>query len=124
LADVEFPLFGNDYPTPDGTCVRDYIHVVDLADAFILAAESLMTGATTTAYNAGTGTGYSNKQIIEMVEKVSGKAVRVKYEPRRPGDANELVADVTRIKAELKWTPRFSDLETIVKSAYEYHSKK
>lgn len=124
LADKEFTLFGNDYPTPDGTCVRDYIHVLDLAQAFILSAEALVKGADTTAYNAGTGTGYSNKQIIEMVEKVSGKPVKVKFIPRRPGDAGELVADVTRIKAELKWSPTHSDLETIIKSAYDYHSKK
>jgi UDP-glucose 4-epimerase len=94
LSGKEFTLFGNDYPTADGTCVRDYIHVLDLAEAFRLAAEKLMTAdSVTTAYNAGTGMGYSNKQIIEMVEKVSGKPVTVKYEPRRPGDANELVAD-------------------------------
>lgn len=124
LAGREFTLFGNDYPNPDGTCVRDYIHVLDLAEAFRLAGEKLMTGGDTTSYNAGTGKGYSNKQIIEMVEKVSGKPVKVKCEPRRPGDANELVADVSRLKSELSWSPTHSDLETIVKSAYEYHSKK
>lgn len=124
LAGKEFTLFGNDYPTPDGTCVRDYIHVLDLAEAFRLAGEKLMAGGETTAYNAGTGTGYSNKQIIQMVEKVSGKPVAVKYEPRRPGDANELVADVSRIKSELNWSPAHSDLESIIKSAYAYHSKK
>jgi UDP-glucose-4-epimerase GalE len=121
--DQEFVLFGHDYKTPDGTCVRDYIHVVDLANAFILAADSLMQGAETTAYNAGTGTGYSNKQIIEMVEKVSHQPVKVKYAPRRPGDANELVADVSRIKSELKWQPHNSDLESIIRSAYKWHSK-
>lgn len=119
----EFVLFGNDYPTPDGTCVRDYIHVLDLASVFITSAERLLAGAKTTAYNAGTGTGYSNKQIVEMVEKVSGKPVQVKIEPRRPGDADQLVADVTKIKTELGWTPKYSDLETIVKSAYEWHNK-
>jgi len=121
LAGREFVLFGNDYPTPDGTCVRDYIHVLDLAEAFRLSAEKLMGGRETTAYNAGTGQGYSNKQIIEMVERVSGKPVAVKYEPRRPGDANELVADVSRIKSELSWSPTHSDLESIVKSAYTWH---
>ena len=124
LAGREFILFGNDYPTPDGTCVRDYIHVADLALAFTLAAEQLIAGATTTAYNAGTGQGYSNKQIIEMVEKISGKPVAIKYEARRPGDANELVADSTRMQKELGWTPQFSDLESIIKSAYAWHSKK
>lgn len=124
LEGKEFTLFGNDYPTPDGTCVRDYIHVLDLAKAFIISAERLMAGANTTAYNAGTGTGYSNKQIIEMVEKISGKPVTVKYEPRRPGDANELVADSTRLQKELNWSPAHSDLESIVKSAYAWHNKK
>ncbi len=123
LAKREFVLFGNDYPTPDGTCVRDYIHVMDLADAFRLAAEKLMAGGETTAYNAGTGVGYSNKQIIEMVEKVSGHPVKVKYESRRPGDANELVADVSRIQSELSWSPTHSDLESIVDSAYEWHKR-
>lgn len=120
----EFTLFGNDYPTKDGTCVRDYIHVLDLAEAFRLAGENLVKGGTTTAYNAGTGKGYSNLEIIKMVEQVSGKPVMVKFEPRRPGDANELVADSTRLQNELGWTPKHSDLESIVRSAYIYHSKK
>lgn len=124
LAGKEFTLFGNDYPTPDGTCVRDYIHVLDLVEAFRLAAEKLMSGGATTTYNAGTGHGYSNLEIIKMVEKVSGKPVKIKYEPRRPGDANELVADVTRIQSELSWSPTHSDLESIIRSAYDYHSKK
>ena len=79
--------------------------------------------AITTSYNAGTGTGYSNNEIIKMVEKVSGKPVKVKYEARRPGDANILVANVSRIKAELGWEPKYSDLESIIQSAYAYHSK-
>lgn len=125
LAGKEFTLFGNDYPTSDGTCIRDYIHVLDLAEAFRLAAEKLMTAeAITTAYNAGTGHGYSNLEIIKMVETVSGKSVTVKYAPRRPGDANELVADSTRMQKELGWKPSHSDLESIVRSAYAYHSKK
>lgn len=124
LAGKEFTLFGNDYPTPDGTCVRDYIHVLDLASAFCLAAEKLMAGMDTAAFNAGTGKGYSNNQIIEMVEKVSGQAIKVKYVARRPGDANELVADVSLIKSELGWTPKYSDLETIIKSAYTWHTSK
>lgn len=124
LADKEFTLFGNDYPTPDGTCVRDYIHVLDLAEAFRLAAEKLMTTeAVTTAYNAGTGHGYSNLEIIKMVETVSGKPVKVKFEPRRPGDANVLVADSSRLQKELNWSPAHSDLESIIKSAYAWHSQ-
>lgn len=123
LAGKEFTLFGNDYPTPDGTCVRDYIHVLDLAEAFRLAAEKLMAGGGTTAYNAGTGHGYSNLEIIKMVESVSGNPVKVKFEPRRPGDANILVADSTRLQKELGWIPTHSDLESIIKSAYQYHSR-
>lgn len=123
LNNKEFVLFGNDYPTPDGTCVRDYIHVLDLAEAFRLAAEKLMTPeGKTTAYNAGTGHGYSNLEIVKMVENVSGKPVAVRFEPRRPGDANELVADSSRLQSELGWTPTNSDLESIIRSAYQYHS--
>ncbi len=131
----EFALFGNDYQTKDGTCVRDYIHVLDLAEAFRLSAEKLVAGATTTTYNAGTGNGYSNKEIVEMVEKVASDfaqinpehvegsiKIKIKYAPRRPGDADILVADVSRIKAELGWAPQYSDLETIVKTAYQWHS--
>jgi UDP-glucose 4-epimerase len=120
----EFALFGNDYQTKDSTCVRDYIHVLDLAEAFRLAAEKLIAGTPTTAYNAGTGNGYSNKEIIEMVEKVSGQPVKVSYGPRRPGDADTLVADSSRLKAELGWAPQYSDLETIIKTAYQWHLKK
>jgi UDP-glucose-4-epimerase GalE len=116
-----FTLFGDDYPTPDGTCVRDYIHVLDLAEAFRLAAEKLMAGGATTSYNAGTGHGYSNREIVKMVEAVSGKPVEITYTPRRPGDANELVADSTRLQTELGWSPAHSALESIIKSAYAYH---
>lgn len=127
LAGKEFTLFGNDYPTPDGTCVRDYIHVLDLATAFVLAAERLMSQKDLSfswqAYNAGTGQGYSNKQVIDMITKISGKPINIKYEARRPGDADELVADASRIKSELGWIPKHSDLETIVKSAYAYHTR-
>jgi len=122
LEDQEFKLFGGDYPTPDGTCVRDYIHVTDLADAHIKALEALHSGAKSTVYNAGTGTGYSNKQIVKMVERVSGKPVKISIVSRRPGDANELVADVTKIKKELNWSPQHSDLETIIRTAYAYHT--
>lgn len=124
LNNKEFVLFGNNYPTPDGTCVRDYIHVLDLAEAFRLAAEKLVSGGDTTAYNAGTGHGYSNLEIVKMVESISGNPVKVKFEPRRPGDANELIADSTRLQKELGWSPSHSDLESIVRSAYLYHSKK
>ncbi len=121
LEDREFTLFGDDYSTEDGTCVRDYIHVVDLATAHIAALEKLQAGASSNYYNAGTGQGYSNKQIIQMVEKVSGKPIRVKVLPRRPGDADILIADTTKIHRELNWEPKYSDLETIIKTAYRWH---
>ena len=122
-AGQEFLMFGSDYPTSDGTCVRDYIHVLDLSEAFRLAAEKLMAEGGTTAYNAGTGHGYSNLEIVKMVEQVSGQPVKIKSEPRRPGDANELVADSSRLRAELSWSPQYSDLETIIKTAYNWQNK-
>lgn len=121
--DREFTLFGNDYDTPDGTCVRDYIHVVDLADAHLKALDALATGAKSAVYNAGTGKGYSNLEVIKMVEKISGRPVKMQFVSRRPGDANELVADVTKIKEELGWSPQHSDLKTIIRTAYHYHQK-
>lgn len=123
LADKEFTLFGSDYDTPDGTCVRDYIHVLDLVEAHILALRFLTTNKGGFTYNVGTGHGYSNKEILEMVKKVSGRELKVKIEIRRPGDAGSLVADATKITQELGFSPKYSDLETIVKTAWEWHSK-
>ncbi|MFH0942641.1 MAG: UDP-glucose 4-epimerase GalE [Candidatus Beckwithbacteria bacterium] len=122
LEDRSLTLFGNDYPTPDGTCVRDYIHVLDLARAHILALKALENGEKSQIYNVGTGKGFSNSEVIKMVEKVSGKKLKIKISPRRPGDANELVADATKIQKELGWKPQYSDLETIVKTAWQWHS--
>ncbi|MCG2691911.1 UDP-glucose 4-epimerase GalE [Microgenomates group bacterium] len=121
LKDKEFTLFGNDYPTKDGTCIRDYIHVLDLAKAHILALEALVSGHKSDVFNVGTGKGYSNLEVIRMVEKVSGKKLKVKLAPRRPGDANELVADPTKIQKDLGWQPQYSDLETIVRTAWNWH---
>lgn len=123
LSDKEFTLFGNDYPTADGTCVRDYIHVLDLAEAHILALKALENGHKTEVYNVGTGKGYSNLEVIKMAEKVAGKKIKVKIEPRRTGDANELVADSSKLQSEFKWRPKYSDLETIVKTAWRWHKK-
>ena len=116
----EFNLFGDDYDTPDGTCVRDYVHVLDLAEAHSLALSRLIGGEESRFYNAGMGHGYSNKEIIAMVEKISGVKVNVKVLPKREGDANALYADITKIKSELSWEPKNS-LEDIVKSAYLWH---
>jgi UDP-glucose 4-epimerase len=123
LNDREFKLFGGDYPTKDGTCVRDYIHVLDLASAHILAVEALNQGHKSDIYNAGTGNGYSNLEVVEMVKKVSGKDLKVSIESSRPGDANELVADSSKFQKEFKFKHKYSDLETIVSSAYKWHSQ-
>ncbi|MDZ7587035.1 MAG: GDP-mannose 4,6-dehydratase, partial [Patescibacteria group bacterium] len=123
LENKEFILFGNDYPTKDGTCIRDYIHVVDLAQAHILALEALMSGHKNNVYNLGTGKGYSNLEIIRMVEKVSNKKLKVKIAPRRSGDANKLVADSTKIQIDLGWRPQYSDLQTIIKTAWQWHKR-
>lgn len=124
LNEQTFTLYGDDYDTPDGTCIRDYIHVLDLAEAHVLAFEKLQKDPGGYTFNVGTGKGYSNKEIVEMVEKVSGEKVKVAIEKRRPGDANELVADPTRINNELCFSPKHSDLETIVASAWKWHSGK
>jgi UDP-glucose 4-epimerase len=119
-----FNLFGTDYKTKDGTCVRDYIHVLDLAEAHVLAIKRLQTSPGNYTYNVGTGMGFSNKEIIGMVEKVSGQSIQVTETPRRPGDADELIADPTKIKTELGFSPKYSDLETIIKTAWQWHNQK
>ena len=117
----EFTLFGDDYPTPDGTCIRDYIHVLDLASAHIKALEFLQKENRSDIFNVGTGNGYSNKQILEMVKKISGVDFPVKIAPRRPGDPAAIWADNKKIKKVLGWQPKYSDLETIIRSAWNWH---
>ena len=121
LQSKEFMIYGNDYQTKDGTCVRDYVHVIDLCEAHLLALDALISGHKTDAFNVGPGIGFSNIEVVEMVKKVSGINFPVKFGPRRPGDANELVADPSKIKNELNWQPKYSDLETIVKTAWQWH---
>lgn len=121
LARQPFQIFGDDYPTRDGTCVRDYIHVVDLCDAHLRALEALQRGHRTDAYNVGIGAGYTNLEIAQTVRRVSGIEFENKMAPRRPGDPAELVADSTRLRQELGWQPRHSDLDTIVGSAWKWH---
>jgi len=121
LTNKPFTLYGNDYHTMDGTCVRDYIHVLDLVQAHTLALQKLSTDAGAYTYNVGTGKGYSNKQVMQMIEKITGKTIAVVNGSRRPGDADELVADVSRIQKELGFQTKYSDLETIVKTAWEWH---
>ena len=113
-------LFGDDYDTPDGTCIRDYIHVSDLAQAHVLAVESLLNGGPSARYNVGTGTGYSVRDVVRAVEEVTGKKVPHRFGPRREGDPPSLVADSSRLRQALGWTPRHSDLHTIVRSAWQF----
>jgi len=123
LNNNEFKMFGTDYQTQDGTCVRDYIHVLDLVEAHILALEKLVKDKGGYIYNVGTGKGYSNKEVVEMVKKISGINFPIVELERRSGDADSLVADSSKIRNELGFNPKYSDLETIVKTAWEYHSK-
>jgi UDP-glucose 4-epimerase len=116
----DIKMFGTDYPTPDGTGVRDYIHVTDLGTAHILGLEALKNGAGTTAYNLGNGKGYSVKQVIETGREVTGKEIVATEAPRRPGDPAELVASSAKIERELGWKPQFGDLPTIMRTAYEW----
>jgi len=120
----DFTIFGNDYNTPDGTCIRDYIHVLDLASAHITALNSLPIGSPSfRSYNVGSGIGYSVNQVVSMVKKVSGVNFAAPYAPKRPGDPARLVAKVSKILKELKWKTKYSDIETIVKSAWQWHTK-
>lgn len=113
-------LFGTDYPTPDGTCIRDYIHIADLVSAHLLVLNALGERETL-AYNLGNGTGYSNAQVIQTAREVTGHPIPVKALPRRPGDASRLVAASDKIKRELGWTPQYPDLKDIIASAWEWH---
>ena len=114
-------VYGTDYDTPDGTCLRDYIHIKDLAAAHVLALKALETGQFSPAYNLGTGKGYSVKEVIEMAKKVSGKDFVVENMPRRAGDPRELIASSALARQELGFEPKFSDLETIIQSAWNWH---
>ncbi len=116
-----FEIYGMDYPTRDGTCVRDYIHVVDLVEAHLNALDALIANAKSNVYNVGTGNGYTNKEVIEMVKKVTGVNFTVDFTNKRPGDAIELVASSEKLQQELGWKPQYSDLETIVKTAWAWH---
>lgn len=118
-----FSLFGTDYKTLDGTCVRDYIHVLDLVEAHVLALKKLEKEKGGFIYNVGTGKGFSNKEIIEKVKKVTGINFEIKFENRRPGDTDSLIADVKKIKAELGFNPQYSDLDTIIKTAWKWHKR-
>ncbi len=116
-------VFGRDYQTADGTCIRDYIHVRDLADAHRLAIEHLLRTGSSDQFNLGNGNGYSVAEVIEVAKRVTGRAIEVVDGPRREGDPAKLVANSTKAKAVLGWNPQFADLETIVKHAWAWEQR-
>jgi UDP-glucose-4-epimerase GalE len=116
-------LFGNDYDTPDGTCIRDYIHVNDLAQAHILAVEHLLNGGASERFNVGTGTGHSVMEVVRAVEEVTGQKVPYEIGPRRAGDPPSLVAASDKLRKTLGWTPQYADLRTIVQHAWNFARK-
>ncbi len=113
-------IFGEDYNTPDGTCIRDYIHVMDLADAHILALEALADGKSR-KYNLGNGKGYSVREVLDMAQQITGKTIQAEAGARRPGDPDILIADSTRITEELGWSPEFNTLPLIIETAWNWH---
>ena len=114
-------IFGDDYPTKDGTCVRDYIHVNDLAMAHALALQSLYEGSDSNVYNLGNGNGFTVKEIIEAAEKVTGINIKKEVVGRRAGDPAVLIASSDKIKKELKWQPQFTDVEKVIETAWKWH---
>ncbi len=119
----EFPLYGTDYPTPDGTCIRDYIHVLDLVEAHLLALDYLRKENRSDYFNLGTGKGYSNLEILNTIEKVGGTKIKIKKMPRRSGDPSIIYADNTKAKKLLGFKPQYSDIEKIIKTAWDWHEK-
>lgn len=117
----EIMIFGDDYDTPDGTCIRDYIHVTDLAQAHILALDYLMKGGRSDIFNLGNGTGFSVKEVIETARKVIGHPIPAKIAPRRAGDPAQLIASSDKAKTVLGWKPQFAQLETIIETAWKWH---
>lgn len=116
-------IYGNDYPTPDGTCIRDYVHVVDLAEAHLLAIKNFQQNTNINeVYNLGSGTGHSNKEVINMVEQATGKRISVDFQKRRPGDPPRLVADISKITGRLGFTPKHSTLASIVRSSVNWYT--
>jgi UDP-glucose 4-epimerase len=120
---AKIDVFGTDYPTPDGSCIRDFIHVSDLAQAHRAALSYLRDGGTSATFNCGYGRGYSVLETIEAVRRVSGRNFAVQYAPRRPGDIMTMIADTSRIRTTLDWTPRYDDLETIAAHALTWEEK-
>ena len=117
----QISVFGEDYQTSDGTCVRDYIHVMDIAAAHILGMERLFKGGESDVFNLGNGNGFSVKEVIEQAKAITGKAFRVEMADRRPGDPAVLIASSQKAQNQLGWVPKYSDLDTIIKTAWEWH---
>ena len=117
-----FDLYGDDYPTPDGTCIRDYIHAMDLADAHILALEKLESEPTSAIYNLGSGSGFSNREILETAKKITGIDIPVRFVARRAGDPPVLVASSDKIKQQLGWNPTRTHIDNIISTAWAWHS--
>jgi len=120
---AKIDVFGTDYPTPDGSCIRDFVHVTDLAQAHRAALSYLRGGGTSMTLNCGYGRGYSVKEIIEAVRRISGRNFAVQYAPRRPGDVMTMIADTTLIRWTLNWTPQYDDLEAIAAHALKWEEK-
>lgn len=116
-------IFGTDYPTSDGTCIRDYIHVNDLIQAHFLSLQFLLNGGASVVYNLGNSRGYSVREVIETAEKVTGRPIRAIESKRRAGDPSTLIAGSEKIRRELNWKPAFEDLETIIQTAWAWHQK-
>lgn len=116
-------VFGRDYDTPDGSCIRDYIHIVDLCEAHWLGLQYLMAGGDSRAYNLGNGNGFSVQEVIDTAREVTGREIAVVDGPRREGDPARLVADSTKVRQELGWSPRYPDLAEIVRHAWQWESK-
>ena len=116
-------IFGSDYPTPDGTCIRDYIHVNDLVSAHVAAIDALLDGAGSNVYNLGNSQGISVREIIGTAERVSGRSIPVIEDQRRPGDPAVLIAGSAKIKGDLNWQPRLENIEDIVRTAWKWHNQ-
>ena len=121
---AKIDVFGTDYPTPDGTCVRDYIHVTDLAQAHILALERLRAGHGSDAFNLGNGKGFSVSEVLATAERVTGRSIRRTAEPRRAGDPHTLVGSAAKAQRVLGWRPRFADLGTILETAWKWEQRR
>lgn len=116
-------IFGTDYPTPDGTCLRDYVHVSDLAQAHLLALRHLSAGGESAVYNLGNSKGYSVREVIETARRITGHPIPTVTAARRPGDPAQLIADSTKIRRKLSWEPRYEDLTSIIETAWAWHQK-